>query len=158
MAAAKVKARAKDKRGALFQLKRKKMLEKQIDQIYGKKTNLEMQILALESTINNKEIFDAMKEGKTALNNAINENDIDKMEDVMGDINESMVLADEFGEVMSQQIGPAMDEVPFARLSLYAHKHSQFTYFQIESIPHLLPPFPFPLASHTPSFSFTCVQ
>jgi hypothetical protein len=36
--------------GALFQIKRKKLFEKQIDSIYGKKSNIEMQIMALEVT------------------------------------------------------------------------------------------------------------
>jgi len=107
---AKKKAKAKDKRGALFQLKRKKLLEKQIDQIYGKKTNLEMQIMALENVSTNKDVFSAMKLGKDALKASVHEADVDKIGDVMEDINESMALADELSEAIANPIGPAVDE------------------------------------------------
>ncbi len=57
--------------GALFQIKRKRMYEKQIEQIYGKKSNIEMQIMALQSAASNKEVFDVMRLGKDALKQAI---------------------------------------------------------------------------------------
>jgi hypothetical protein len=37
------------------------MFEKQVEQIYGKKNNIEMQIMALESAASNKEVLDVMK-------------------------------------------------------------------------------------------------
>jgi len=110
LAEAKKKSKAKDKRGALFQLKRKKMYEKQLDQIYGKKTNIEMQIMALESAASNKEVLGAMRGGAVALQRAVIDTNVEKVDDVMDDINEAMALADELGEAMSQSIGPAMDE------------------------------------------------
>lgn len=107
---AKKKAKAKDKRGALFHLKRKKMLEKQIDQIYGKKTNIEMQVMALESAAGNKEVLAAMRLGKDALKGAIQESDIDRVDDVMAEIGDSLALADELGDAMSRPIGNNVDE------------------------------------------------
>lgn len=47
------------------------MYEKQIEQIYGKKSNIEMQIMALESAASNKEVLDVMRLGKDALKQAI---------------------------------------------------------------------------------------
>jgi charged multivesicular body protein 4 len=41
---AKDKLKAKDKRGALFLLKRAKLYETQISQIYGKRQNIDMQV------------------------------------------------------------------------------------------------------------------
>lgn len=110
LAEAKKKTKAKDKRGALFQLKRKKMFEKQINNIYGKKTNLEMQIMALDSAASNKEIMQAMQTGQHALKSNIKETDVDKVADVMDSINESMGLADELSEAMAQPLGPIMDD------------------------------------------------
>jgi len=107
---AKKKAKLKDKRGALFQLKRKKMLEKQIDQIYGKKSNIETQIMALENAAGNREVLGAMRRGADALRRTVQETDVDKVADVMEDITESMGLADELGEAMSQPIGAAVDD------------------------------------------------
>lgn len=110
LAEAKKKSKAKDKRGALFHLKRKKMYEKQIDQIYGKKTNIEIQIMTLEAAAGNTEVLAAMRKGADALKRTVKDTDVDKVADVMDDINESMALADELGEAMSQSIGPAIDE------------------------------------------------
>jgi len=107
---AKKKSKAKDKRGALFHLKRKKMYEKQIDQIYGKKTNIEIQIMTLEAAAGNTEVLAAMRKGADALKRTVKETDVDKVADVMDDINESMALADELGDAMSQSIGPQLDE------------------------------------------------
>jgi len=94
----------------LFHLKRKKMYEKQIDQIYGKKTNIEIQIMTLEAAAGNKEVLTAMRKGADALKATVKETDVDKVADVMDDINESMALADELGDAMSQSIGPQIDE------------------------------------------------
>jgi len=110
LAEAKAKSKAKDKRGAMYHLKRKKMIEKQVDQIYGKKMNIETQILALEGASSNKEVLGVMRQGKDALKSSIKESDIENVDDVMSDITESIQLADEMGEAMSQQIGPVHDE------------------------------------------------
>jgi len=107
---AKKKSKMKDKRGALFHIKRKRMYEKQIEQIYGKKSNIEMQIMALESAASNKEVLDVMRIGKDALKQAIQATDVEKVEETMEDINEQIAMGDEIGEAMSTPIGPAMDE------------------------------------------------
>jgi len=104
------KSKAKDKRGALYHLRRKKMFEKQIDQIYGKKGNIEIQIMTLESASGNNDVLKAMRNGAEALKKSVKDTDVDKVADVMEDINESMGLADELGEALSQPIGPVMDE------------------------------------------------
>jgi len=107
---AKKKLKAKDKRGAMFHLKRKKMLEKQVEQIYGKKTNLEIQIMALENAASNRDMIDAMVSGREALKAVVGDAEIEKAQDVMEDITEALQLSDELGEALSTQIGPSMDE------------------------------------------------
>ena len=52
---AKAKSKRRDKKGALFELKKKKQLENQLSSIQGKKLNLETQIMALEDAHLNKE-------------------------------------------------------------------------------------------------------
>jgi len=110
VAEAKKKSKAKDKRGALFQIKRKRMYEKQVEQIYGKKSNIEMQIMALESAASNKEVLDVMKIGKDALKTAIQATDVEKVEETMEDINEQIAMGEEIGEAMSNPIGAPVDE------------------------------------------------
>jgi len=107
---AKKKMKAKDKRGALHHLKRKKLYEKQIDQIYGKKSNIDLQIMALEGASSNKDVLQAMQSGARALQASVAETNVDRVDEVMEEIQESMGLADELGEALSQSIGPAMDE------------------------------------------------
>jgi len=107
---ARKKLKAKDKRGALHFLKRKKMYEKQIDQIYGKKTNIDLQIMALEAAGTNKDVLQAMQGGARALQSAMAETNVDKVDEVMEEIQEAMGLQNELDEALSQSIGPPMDE------------------------------------------------
>jgi len=104
------KLKQKDQKAALFLLKRSKMFEQQIQSIYGKKSNIDVQIMALESAASNREVFQVMKSGKDALTKASAEVDIDKVSDVMEDITESIQMSEEVNEALSQQIGPQMDE------------------------------------------------
>eukprot|EP00823_Brevimastigomonas_motovehiculus_P007029 TRINITY_DN604_c0_g1_i1.p1 TRINITY_DN604_c0_g1~~TRINITY_DN604_c0_g1_i1.p1 ORF type:complete len:266 (-),score=99.54 TRINITY_DN604_c0_g1_i1:453-1250(-) len=99
-----------NKRGAMFQLKRKKMFEKQVEQIYGKKQNLELQIMTLEAAAGNTQTLLAMKQGAEALKASVKENDIDKVSDIVDDIQESMQLQEEMSTSLAQPIGPPMDE------------------------------------------------
>ena len=64
---AKAKLRSNDKRGALFLLKRAKLYDAQITQLYGKRSNLDIQIMALEGAASNAEIFKAMQVARQAL-------------------------------------------------------------------------------------------
>lgn len=107
---AKKRAKAKDKRGALHHLKRKKLLEKQVEGIYGKKGNLEVQIMALESAASNKEIIHVMKRGKQALQANVSENDVDEVAEVMEDIQEGIANVDEISEAMAHPLGDPLDE------------------------------------------------
>ena len=52
---AKQKSKRKDKKGALFELKKKKQLENQLNSLQGKRLNLETQINAMEDAQMNKE-------------------------------------------------------------------------------------------------------
>jgi len=109
-AGAKDKLRAKDKRGAIYLLKRSKMIETQINQIYGKRQNLDVQIMALEGAASNKEIFDVMKSGKVALQSATASTKVEDVENVMADVADAISDADEVNDALAQPIGPLMDE------------------------------------------------
>eukprot|EP00457_Paulinella_chromatophora_P014207 gb/GEZN01014603.1/.p1 GENE.gb/GEZN01014603.1/~~gb/GEZN01014603.1/.p1 ORF type:complete len:227 (+),score=71.06 gb/GEZN01014603.1/:79-759(+) len=104
------KAKAKDMRGAKHELKKKKMIEKQVDLIYGKQSNLEMQILALENASSDKDTLDAMRVGAAALQTAIKPTDVERVDDVMDNINESMAMAEELGQALGQSIGTQYDD------------------------------------------------
>jgi charged multivesicular body protein 4 len=107
---AKKKRRMNDKKGAMYHLKRKAMLQKQVDQLYGKKTNLETQIMALEAAATNREIVSAMQMGSQALAATIGDETIEKAQDVMDDIAETMGMAEELGDLLSNPMGEQMDD------------------------------------------------
>ena len=107
---AKTKLRAKDKRGALFLIKRAKLYDQQITQLYGKRSNLDIQIMALEGAASNSEIFKVMNVGRQALKQATSSVDVDVVGDLMEDLNESLQANEEINDALAQQIGPQMDE------------------------------------------------
>jgi len=103
-------SKKKNKKGALFELKKKKQLESQLQSIQGKKLNLETQIMTLEDAMVNKDTFIAMKTGSDAIRAVIIENDADKVDELMEDINEAIDRTQEVNVALSQPLGPAMDE------------------------------------------------
>lgn len=107
---AKAKLRTKDKRGALFLIKRAKLYDQQITQLYGKRSNLDIQIMALEGAASNSEIFKVMNVGRQALKQATSSVDVDVVGDLMEDLNESLQANEEINDALAQQIGPSMDE------------------------------------------------
>ena len=107
---AKAKLRSKDKRGALFLIKRAKLYDAQITQLYGKRSNLDIQIMALEGAASNSEIFKAMNLGRQALKQATSSVDVDVVGDLMEDLNESLQANEEINDALALQIGPQMDE------------------------------------------------
>lgn len=108
VAEAKQKMGKKDKRGALYCLKRKKMYEKEVEKINGARLTLEQQIIAIEGTVTNTDTIEAMKLGKRTMESARAGADADTVADLMDDINEEMEQANEISEAIS---APAHDVV-----------------------------------------------
>ena len=81
VAEAKAKMAKKDKRGALFCLKKKKMYEAEIEKLNGARLTLESQIIALEGTVTNADTVAAMKSGATAMKHARADVDADAVGD-----------------------------------------------------------------------------
>jgi charged multivesicular body protein 4 len=105
LAKAKLKSKKGDKKGALFELKRKKMFEKQIEGMFGKRVNLETQIMALQSAAANQDVLKAMKTGRDAIQAHISDKVVDEVADVMDQINENVSLIDEMDQALSQPVG-----------------------------------------------------
>eukprot|EP00470_Lotharella_oceanica_P001182 CAMPEP_0170177924 /NCGR_PEP_ID=MMETSP0040_2-20121228/11404_1 /TAXON_ID=641309 /ORGANISM="Lotharella oceanica, Strain CCMP622" /LENGTH=235 /DNA_ID=CAMNT_0010420807 /DNA_START=83 /DNA_END=790 /DNA_ORIENTATION=+ len=99
------KSRQKNKKAAIFQLKRKKMFEKRLNQLYGQRENVERLINAMETVAFNKANIEKLKKGKEALAQTIEEVDVDKVNELMDDVNEQVAMADEIGEAMAQTLG-----------------------------------------------------
>lgn len=102
---AKKKSASKDKRGAIFCLKRKKMYEKEIEKIQGTKMTLETQVITLENAHVNMETYSALRSGANQLKSIHGQVSVDTVDDMMDDIQEEMATADEIGQAISQPIG-----------------------------------------------------
>ncbi|GMI21205.1 hypothetical protein TeGR_g3204 [Tetraparma gracilis] len=108
---AKKKLAAKDKKGALFSMKRKKMYESEVEKIMNSKMTLETQIMSLETQIQNIETFKAMKAGKTAMEAVRKGVDVDNVDEMMDDIREEMEQANEISQAIGQPVdGAEFDE------------------------------------------------
>lgn len=99
---ARAKSAKKDKNGALFALKRKKMYESEIAKLQGARITLDSQILALESAAVNIETFKAMKSGATAMKGLRGDIDSDKVDDIMDEIEEEKDIHDAISEAISR--------------------------------------------------------
>jgi len=98
---AKAKSQRNDKKGALAHLKRKKVYEREVEKINNGMLNLEQQVMSIESSSVTKDIIDAMKSGKTALQQVTAGIDVDEVADLQDDIAELQANQAEIDEVIS---------------------------------------------------------
>lgn len=104
---AQAKVKRKDKKGAMFQLKKKKNLEKQLNGIMGKKLNLETQIMGLEEAVMNAETVSAMQTGTQAIQQATAATNIDDIDEMNDNLAEAMDMQNEVNEALGN---PLMDD------------------------------------------------
>lgn len=103
---------AKNKRAAIQALKRKKRYEKQLQQIDGTLSTIEMQREALEGANTNTAVLQTMKNAADALKAAHQHMDVDQVHDMMDDIAEQQDVAKEISEAISNPVafGHDVDE------------------------------------------------
>ena len=102
---AKEKMGKKDKRGALYCLKRKKMFENELTKLAGSRWTLEQQIVQLEATVTTMEVARNMEYGKEAMRAARGGMDADDVADTMDDIREEMDEANAIGDLLGEGLG-----------------------------------------------------
>lgn len=99
----------KNKRVALGALKRKKRYEKQLQQIDGTLSTIEMQREALESANTNTNVLQTMGDAAKALKRAHQDMDVDKVHDMMDDIADQQDVAREISEAISNPVAFGQD-------------------------------------------------
>uniref|UniRef100_UPI00358FAFD3 charged multivesicular body protein 4c-like n=1 Tax=Myxine glutinosa TaxID=7769 RepID=UPI00358FAFD3 len=99
----------KNKREALLALKRKKRFEKQLVQIDGTLSTIEYQRESLENASTNTEVLRSMGFAAKALEKVHKDMDIDKVDDLMADIQEQQDLAQEVSDAISRPVGFAQE-------------------------------------------------
>lgn len=99
----------KNKKAALFALKKKKMFEVQLEKLSGARFTIENQIMAMEQLVTNRDAMTAMKEGAEtmkAMHGGLKVEDVDR---VMDNITDEMEVANEITNALSQNIGMGID-------------------------------------------------
>ncbi|CAG0904539.1 unnamed protein product [Darwinula stevensoni] len=99
----------KNKRAAISALKRKKRYEKQLQQIDGTLSTIEMQREALEGANTNTAVLTTMDEAAKALRAAHMHMDVDKVHDMMDDIAEQQEVAREISDAISNPVAFGQD-------------------------------------------------
>jgi len=99
----------KNKRVAIQALKRKKRYEKQLQQIDGTLSTIEMQREALEGANTNTAVLQTMGDAAKALKAAHQHMDVDKVHDMMDDIAEQQDVAREISDAISNPVAFGQD-------------------------------------------------
>jgi len=99
----------KNRRAALQALKKKKRYEKQLQQIDGTLSTIEMQREALESANTNTAVLTTMKNAADALKAAHKNMDVDQVHDMMDDIAEQQDVAREISDAISNPVAFGQD-------------------------------------------------
>jgi charged multivesicular body protein 4 len=93
---------------ALFALKRKKLHEEEIIKIQNTRMTLETQCLQLESASQTAIVVDAMKAGKNALQKHQTELGVEKIENLMDEIQEQIEISNEINQALAQPVDPLL--------------------------------------------------
>jgi len=91
-----------NKKKAMMALRRKKLMESQIDKLSGARLNLETQMMYLEGATVDKATFDAMRGAASALQGIQKDISVDQVDRAMDDIQESFDVQRELGDALSQ--------------------------------------------------------
>ncbi|XP_043279519.1 charged multivesicular body protein 4c [Venturia canescens] len=135
----------KNKRAAIQALKRKKRYEKQLAQIDGTLSTIELQREALESANTNTAVLSNMKTAADALKVAHQYMDVDQVHDMMDDIAEQQVVAKEISDAISNPdaFGQDVDEDELEReLEMLEQEQLDKELLGIESTGEELPAVP----------------
>lgn len=100
-----------NKNGAVLCLKNKKNLESQIDSLNGQKLNLETTIAKLEETTINIETLKIQDLAAKTINNIYKDTNMDKVDKVIDNINDSIIKANEIGQALSVPINNSIDDI-----------------------------------------------
>ena len=92
----------KDKRGAMFQLKRKKMLEKNLASLQGMRLNIEQQIMTLESAATTSVMVDSLVDARNEMTRINAKVNVDNLEDLRDDLDERTADQEDITNILSE--------------------------------------------------------
>lgn len=114
-----------DKKKALRLLNNKKNMETEIEKNGGIINMMEKQISSLESSIINSEVFKTMEKGQQYIKSTQNNVNVDKMEELMDDIDDQQVITQSITDIFTQRLDSVYgDEELLAQLNEYEEEES----------------------------------
>ncbi|CAI5740277.1 unnamed protein product [Peronospora destructor] len=81
------------------------MYEAEVEKLQGARMTLKTQVMTLESAHVNMETFTALRSGAEQMRAIHGQMNVDKVDNIMDDIQEEMATADEIGRAISQPLG-----------------------------------------------------
>jgi charged multivesicular body protein 4 len=106
VADAKRKLASGDKKAALFDMKRKKIYEEDLDKLQNAKFTMETQIMKIESAMENKEMYEAMVAGSSTMKKLQDNLGVDEVDTAIDDIREALENALEINASLAQDVNP----------------------------------------------------
>ena len=100
----------KNKQKAISCLRQKKNLEKMNENLDKQRSNLEYQLYQMESLSMNSQVVSTMKGVNTVIKNFEKNINIDKVDDLHDDLQESIQNAEDITNAISQPINPNIDD------------------------------------------------
>ena len=92
--------KSKNRKGALAKIKLRKQVEKRLETLESQIFNLEVQIMALDETLMNRNMMDALKVSSQAIKVQNPDEMIEEVEDAQAQIEEGLELQKELNELM----------------------------------------------------------
>lgn len=106
VADAKRKLASGDKKAALFDMKRKKIYEEDLDKLQNAKFTMETQIMKIESAMENKEMYEAMVAGSSTMKKLQGNLGVNEVDTAIDDIREALENALEINASLAQDVNP----------------------------------------------------
>jgi hypothetical protein len=93
-----------DKKKALILLNKKKILDEEVKKNIGMIDIIERQIISLENSCINQQVFKSMKEGNNLIKSSNANLNIDKIEDLMDEIEEQKEVSQSISDIFSDRV------------------------------------------------------
>ena len=93
-----------NKNKSIYYLKCKKRYEQQLDILYNKKINIEIQIMTIENAKSNQQLIQTLSKSREYLKQNLNDAALDDMSEIMDDIQECNQMQDEMDTILSNPI------------------------------------------------------
>mmetsp|Transcript_21284 Transcript_21284/g.37841 ORF Transcript_21284/g.37841 Transcript_21284/m.37841 type:complete len:222 (+) Transcript_21284:204-869(+) len=122
----------KNKKKALFVLKKKKYLERLVEQTDNGLLNLEKLVDSIEYASMQKQIYDAMKAGNECLSKIQQEISIEDVEQLMEDTEEAIAYQEQVSDILAGSLSTDDVEDVEAELQLLEKQDAEFRALELE--------------------------